>query len=158
MSDADLLPKPKVEQPDARRLPFGPSGVLLPEGPEFPAVRAAPDIVGLPWRRDPGEEWTTPEQRAQVRAMIKQLFAENQACYVRANDGRRFVAWYLRERDHIQQLSTTRLMAPPLTLWVERVDGIVLGATQVFDHAARYDAVEFESRLADLKALIVAQE
>jgi hypothetical protein len=149
MSDADLLPKPKVEQPDARRLPFGPSGVLLPDGPEFPAVRAAPDIVGLPWRRDPGEEWTTPAQRLQVRQMIKLLFAANRG---------RYVAWYLRERDHLQVLSATRLQAPLLALSIERIDRIVLVATQVFDHAARYSAVEFVYRLTDLRVALLAQD
>ena len=59
--DPEILPKGVVVRPSAERMPFGPSGELLPEGPLLPAdFLLAPDLVGLPWTRKRGDEWTDP--------------------------------------------------------------------------------------------------
>ncbi len=57
--DPEILPKGEITRPSQERMPFGPSGELLPEGPMLPEdFLLAPDIVDFPWMRKRGDEWT----------------------------------------------------------------------------------------------------
>jgi len=65
--DPEILPKGTVTRPSADRMPFGPSGELLPEGPTLPPdFLLAPDIAGFPWVRKRGDEWTDAVFRSVV--------------------------------------------------------------------------------------------
>lgn len=69
-SDRDLLPKPVVSRP-----------VTVPE-------LEAPDIEGLPWVRQRGQEWTTEAFRTRILEFIRD--------YMKTRDG--LVAWKVVER------------------------------------------------------------
>lgn len=71
-SDKDLLPKPVVERPGL--------GDLL----------VAPDIEGLPWKRDRGQEWTDATFRAEILNFIRQYFA--------SRSGTGLLGWSVVER------------------------------------------------------------
>jgi hypothetical protein len=65
--DPELLPKPTVARPSSLRIPYGPSGEFLAEGPVLPEdYMLAPDVADLPWRRARGDEWTDATFRAVV--------------------------------------------------------------------------------------------
>lgn len=108
--DPELLPKEVITRPTARRMPFDQRGVLLPQGPEFDVERAAPDIEGLPYERFDNDEWTSPEQRAEVLEFIRLFFASNTPT---------FVTWLVKERDR-RDRSVGRLRSPFIHLFVTR--------------------------------------
>jgi hypothetical protein len=108
--DPDLLPKPLVTEPTSRRMPFGPSGILKPKGPEFDVPRAAPDLKGLPWQRRDNDEWTSEEQRAEVLDFLLIFMRDNHPL---------FVTWKVIERDR-HGMSPRRLRAPLLIFYFTR--------------------------------------
>ncbi len=78
--DPELLPKPTVKRPSSLRLPFGPSGELLPEGPALPEdYLLAPDVADLPWSRARGDEWTDEEFRAVVLGWLRTYLRDRPA-------------------------------------------------------------------------------
>lgn len=97
--DPELIPKPVVDAPTNRYLPFGPSGVKLPDGPQYAAAREpATDLRNLPWTRYPNEKWTSREQRAVVLEMIRSFLHANMMI-------RR---WGVFETDQPARMSVTR--------------------------------------------------
>jgi hypothetical protein len=85
--DPDLLPKPMVVRPSKERQPYGPdreaaggtrAGVIKAAGPgPFPDdLFTATDIVGLPWTRRRGDEWTDATFRALVFDFIRAFFRD----------------------------------------------------------------------------------
>lgn len=111
--DPELLPKPVIEAPTTRRMPFGPSGILLPKGPVYDVRRAAPDIKGLPWVRHDNDEWTSPEQRAVVLEYLRTFLRDTAPL---------FVSWRVVEKDRHGR-SPTRSDAPLLIFsFVRQVD------------------------------------
>lgn len=74
--DPQLLPKGTVVRPSADRMPFGPSGELLPAGPKLPAgFMRAPDIAKFNWTRKRGNEWTDATLRTEILTYIAGFFA-----------------------------------------------------------------------------------
>jgi hypothetical protein len=137
--DPELLPKPVVEAPDNRHLPFGPSGVKLPDGDPFAGSRApATDIKGLPWTRYPKEKWTTADQRLVVLTMI--------SAFVKAHP--EFVRWKVFESDQSPRSSTVR-GNPILRITFTRRDGSVLETSAAF----RFE----ETQASDLFAAVVVR-
>lgn len=76
--DPEVLPKGVIVRPSSERMPFGPSGDLLPNGPALPAdFMDSRDVKHLPWIRERGQEWTTSTQRAEVLAFVSSTFVAN---------------------------------------------------------------------------------
>ena len=112
--DAELNPKPTVTRPSRERMPFGPSresakgvsaGVLKPDGPgPFPDdIFSATDIVGLPWTRRRGDEWTDATFRALVLTFL--------ATFFRARASQRLIGWDVTEIANGARMGSTRLSA-----------------------------------------------
>jgi hypothetical protein len=139
-------PKPIVLMPSGRHLPYGPSGTLLPEGPEYPITPPATDIVGLPWKRYLGSEWTTLEQRSAVMDFLRAIFKEAFPNYR---------VWEIIERDYAPR-SATRLEAPLLILSVTTAKGRKLETAMAFQKAARGDLAEFKAVLAHARLALQA--
>jgi hypothetical protein len=83
-------------------MPFGPSGVLLPNGPEFDVDVLAPDLKGFPWQRYKFDAWTSPEQRDEVKRQLRVFFATKGWP----------VLWSVVERNSAPRLSTLRAPEP----------------------------------------------
>jgi hypothetical protein len=78
--DPELLPKPTVARPSSLRLPYGPSGELLAEGPALPEdYMLAPDVADLPWKRSRGDEWTDATFRAVVLDWLRAFLRDRSA-------------------------------------------------------------------------------
>jgi hypothetical protein len=143
-------PKPIVEQASARHSLYGPSGTLLPAGPEFPLTPPATDLVGLPWKRYLGSEWTTLEQRDAVRAFLVQTFKQASPNYR---------TWAITERDYAPR-SALRLSAPLLVLTVIAVKGKInttINTAMEFPSEARHDLAKFRAVLAQAGAALAAE-
>jgi len=71
--DAEILPKGRVVRPSRERMPFDSGGRLKPEGPgPYPEdFLHAADLEDLPWTRDRGQAWTSPEFRTVVMRWLK---------------------------------------------------------------------------------------
>lgn len=97
--DPELLPKPVIEAPSNRYLPYGPSGEKLPDGPLYAGARKPDtDVKGLPWVRYPNEKWTSPEQRMLTLEMIR--------TFLKAHPKVR--GWAVKETDQPARQSTLR--------------------------------------------------
>lgn len=148
--DPELLPKPKLERPSRRRMPFDASGRLKPEGPEFtepPGVQ--PDIDGLPWKRLSFDSWTSEPQRAIIKNFIRQLLANNFPT---------FIAWEVIERNSSPRLGTLRPLNPFLIVRLTRKsDGQIFESSIDFPKNIRDDLVQFEARVALLGPGLLAQ-
>ena len=108
--DPELLPKPTVRRASKERMPFGPSvgvraGDLKPEGPgPYPDdLFTATDIVGLPWVRRRGDEWTDATMRAIVLAFLSRFFRERPE--------QRLIGWRIDEIANGARMGTSRLPA-----------------------------------------------
>jgi len=149
--DSDLLPKPKVTRPSRRRMPFGPSGVLLPKGPEFDVDTKAPDIAGFPYQRFKFDAWSSLEQRDEVKAQLQSFFRVSGWP----------VKWKVVERNSALRLSTLRSMNPYLIIQLTRKsDRRVFETSVSFSRLHRETIVSFRAQLAHafvaLEALHVA--
>jgi hypothetical protein len=146
--DPELLPKPLITRPSARRMPFDQRGVLLPKGPEFDVDRAAPDIEGLPYERFANDEWTSPEQRAEILAFIQKFFKDNEPT---------FVTWLVKERDRYERVSTPRLRNPFIHLFVTRQeDRRVIDVSVDFPPTYRETIERFRARIAEAGPSLLA--
>lgn len=143
-------PKPIVEQASARHSLYGPSGTLLPAGPEFPLTPPATDLVGLPWERYLGSEWTTREQRDAVKAFLVVTFKRVAPAYR---------SWKIIERDYAPR-SALRLPAPVLVLTVVAVKGKItapINTAMEFPSEARHDLGKFRAVLAQAGTALAAE-
>jgi len=143
-------PKPTDLAPSARHLPYGPSGTLLPNGPEFPATPPATDLAGLPWSRHIGSEWTTLEQRDAVREFLIRMFKKASPNYQ---------SWAITERDYSPR-SNLRLEAVLLVLNVAVVKNKIrysIGTALEFHSEARHDLVKFRAVLVLGEAALAAE-
>jgi hypothetical protein len=73
--DKEMLSTDPTVRPSHERMPFGPSGVLKPEGPgPYPeGFLTANDVLKLPWKRRRGEEWTDEPFRTAVLKWVKEF-------------------------------------------------------------------------------------
>lgn len=144
--DPELLPKPVVEAPDNRHLPFGPSGVKLPDGDPFAGARVpATDIKGLPWTRYPKEKWTTADQRRVVLEAIA----------VFMKDHPEFIRWRVFESDQSPRSSTVR-GNPILRLTYTRRDGSMLETSAAFEMRQIQSIDEFTFLVSQMHASLGA--
>lgn len=148
--DPELLPKPKLERPSRRRMPFDASGRLKPEGPEFTEPPGTqPDIKGLPWKRLGFDSWTNVDQRALVMDFICDLMADNFPT---------FNGWQVIEKNSSPRNSALRPPNPFLIVKLRRKsDGQFFETTIDFPKAVRDDLVQFENRVALLGPGLLAQ-
>lgn len=105
-----------VLRPSAERMPFGPSGELLPEGAALPVdFSLAPDIVRFPqWTRRRGQEWTDSTFRALILAYIGEFFA--------AHDWA--TAWQVEERKSGTHLNITKYPNPILVFRILEAEDV----------------------------------
>lgn len=128
------------------RSDFGPSGLLLPDGPQWPVEPLAPDIKTLPqYVRKQGDEWTTVRERRMILAWVARFFAEHKWAS----------KWSIQERFMTEQ-TTLKPTRPWLVFSVyaereRRIECVVDFAREDVDST---DA--FQARLAFLKASIEA--
>jgi hypothetical protein len=100
--DPEILPRGEVTRPSKERMPFGPSGELLNDGPAVPEdFLQAPDIEGLPWTRKRGEEWTDATFRQATFDFLIDFFRTRSWAY----------QWTVRERSQSERMSAHKL--PP---------------------------------------------
>lgn len=144
--DPELLPKPVIEYPSNRRLPFGPSGVLLPNGPEFNVSRVAPDLRGLAWQRLANDEWTSPEQRDVVLKFLIGFFRRHPE----------FVKWKIIERDRTDRLTIVRLLDPILKfVFIRKADRKEFEVAMQFPKIDRDSLARFEAKVKSVEAIIL---
>ena len=79
--DPELLPKPDLVRPSVERMPFSPSGTLIPEGPRgLPEdFLFAANIQGLPWTRERYDAWSTETFRNTVMDWLRFVFRTEDA-------------------------------------------------------------------------------
>lgn len=77
LGDAAWYPAATRVEPHADgRLPFDRNGELRASGPQLPdGYLEADDVEGIPWIRDLGQAWTTPELRTAVKAWLAGVLA-----------------------------------------------------------------------------------
>lgn len=127
--DPDILPKGETVRPSAERMPFGPSGELLPQGPALPAdFLRAPDLRDFPqWDRSRGQEWTDAIFRAEIFSYISAFFS--------SHDWAR--TWQIVELAHSPTGRPGKLPTPVLIFRFREASGEVFETSQGFPTVSR---------------------